>query len=186
MQGLWITCALIAGALLEVLVGRYGVLLPLTAMIAFYFFVMRCWRQALWLSWITGTFVDMSYGRSFPYYLILLPLVLLCARAWKEYQLTHLYVAQVIPGAIIGGMAFFLALLASYMNLADGVSFPFFRYFMLALKCTGLVAFGLPLLVCLLETCSKLLGLRRFTRVGSERLLASVAEADEEGEDALR
>ena len=185
MQGLWMTSALMAGALLEELLGTGGVLLPLTAMVAFYFFVLRCWRHALLLAWVIGTMVDMSFGRSFPYYLVLMPLVLLVARVWKGYQMTHLYVAQILPGIVIGGVTGLFASVTSLLKLEENTPFPFFSFLLLTLKCMGLTAFVLPLLVWLLESCTKVLGLRRFTRVGAEYLLASKAEKDEVDSDAF-
>ena len=185
MQGLWMTSALMTGALLEVLLGSSGVLLPLTAMVAFYFYVLRCWRQALLLSWAIGTMVDMAYGRSFPYYLVLLLLVLLIARVWKGYQMTHLYVAQAVPGIVIGAVTGIFASATSLMTLGEDTPFPVLSFVWLTLKSIGLTAFVLPMLVWLLESCTKVLGLRRFTRVGAEYLLASKAEKDEVDADAF-
>ena len=185
MQGLWMTCALTVGALLEVLLGSYGVLLPLTALVAFYFFVLKCWRQALLLSWIIGTLVDLAYGRSFPYYLLLIPLVLGTARLWREYQMTHLYAAQFIPGLLIGFLTGVFASVVSCLSIADDMPLPWLSCIWLTLKCMGVTAVATPLLVWLLECCSKLLGLRRFTRIGMEALFGSRAEENEEVADAV-
>ena len=167
------------------MLGCAGVFLPLTGMVAFHFLVLRCWRLAFVLSWIFGVFVDLSYCRVFPYYLVVLPLVLFLARFWRGYHLTYVYFVQFVPGMAIGFFSGLAAVIVQCLNYDGIVSLPVMHMIWVICKCMMLSGICMPIVIWLLDKCSGLLGLMRYTRVGGEYLLGARSEIMEDESDVL-
>lgn len=183
MLGVWMTSALLVGAIIELLVGRQGILLPLTAMVCFHFGVMRCFRQALCLGWCAGVALDLAYGRPFPLHLVMIPVIIGLARLWRNYQLTHLLPLQAVPGLFLGLVMGGVPAVVAWFELVKPTGLDALLMLWQAVRCALVSAVGLPLCCWLLDALSDRLGQTRFTKVGAEYLAGARTDVVEVSDD---
>lgn len=169
VQVSWTMCVLSVSAVLELLLGGSGVLLPLVCLAVFHLSVLRHWGLALLLGWLGGMWVDMVYCRPFPVHLLLVPLMVGLGRIWRSCQMTHSLLVQCLPGLACGTATGMLLL------LFRGTAFPYgwagwgYRLRFVAL-CGVWSMVVYPVQCVLLEAVAERLGLRRYSRVGAEYL----------------
>lgn len=145
----------------------------MVSLVCFHFGVMRFYWSALGWSLFFGVCVDLAFGRSFPAHLILLPLVVVLARIWRGYLLTHLSLLQIVPGFLVGFLeSGFLGILL-LRGLVDVSGSDCLLLLLSSLK-VGLIGSCVMIVLCmLLDWMSYMLGLTRYSRVGGEYLAHS-------------
>ena len=179
MQVLLLAFSLSLGLVLELIIGNQGFYVPVVGLVAFHFGVLRCYWQSLLWGCGVGVVLDLACGRSFPWYLVLIPLLVGLARVWRFQQLTHLLSLQAIPGFLSGFLCGTVHAWAALSGL-EGLGWLDIRGVLgRGMTCGLCSALAFPLVCWLAEWGAYRLGIQRYSRVGSEYLSGS------RGDDAL-
>lgn len=110
---------LLAMALLQVGVGNARVFVPLLPMAAFYFAVAYGWRRVSFGALVIAALLDASLGHpGFPAVLTALAAVVL-ADFWHRHGNCRLWIAQAVPGVLVGGWAAVVHLVFEYVLVAS-------------------------------------------------------------------
>lgn len=147
----------------ELCFGQSGVLMPLTALSGFYFTVTQRWDRVVIPFLVACTLLDLSYGRLAPLSTMVVPFILIAGSYWRDHGNTRSFLTQVLPGGLIGVMAFATASLyaACYgMNSGRILDFLPFRVAVQSFVAGGC---ALPVLVAILDTVMRAFGFRRYT-----------------------
>ena len=104
MTLIWTFFALLLCGMLELLLGVSGFYVPLMLLGMFYFGAFRHWRFALLVAMFIGSAVEMSYGRTVPLCLFLMPLLTLLSKFWRWMGGTVGILRQCVPGMFVGLM----------------------------------------------------------------------------------
>ncbi len=165
----WILLCSLMAAGIELVVGGYGLCLPVFAAVAFCLLVAQGARRSLpWLV-LAGAVLDLSYARALPAQAVLLVLLALLAAAWRRHGDCIHPLAQTLPGIAVGGLSgAVLVLLVSLPGLAPGWGTVRQQGWIL-LQGLGGGAVLTPFAMALLDGGARRLGLPLYARARNRR-----------------
>ena len=99
--GAFIFLILFFSVYLEVLLGSAGIIVPLSAISIFYLAVTFGWKNGILLSIITGTVIDMLYGRTIIITPYLMMLTVAAGTFWLHKGDPVSIMPHLIPGATV-------------------------------------------------------------------------------------
>ncbi len=153
----YIFLCLFGAVYFELLAGSYGLMLPITAMLIFYFSVSNGWRVGLFSAVLAGTIIDLTFGRSWFLTPVLLAMTVGFAMIWFRRVEAKSIFLNSIPGAIIAFICICPLLLPDPWFL--GLNFTsLFQASSMLLFSMLFAAILLPFLVILLDIASEKLG----------------------------
>jgi hypothetical protein len=104
MMTLWTVCCAFLALIVELVIGGYGVVLPVFPVTVFYFTVVRGWRRTAVLFLVLGTVMDLACGRTVPVAVLAVPGVQAVAMFWRRHGDCRLRGAQAAPGFAVGAL----------------------------------------------------------------------------------
>ncbi len=99
--GAFIFLILFFSVYLEILAGLTGIIIPLSAISIFYLSVTFGWKSAMLLGIVTGTVIDMLYGRSIIITPYLMMLTVAAGTFWLHKGDPVSIMPHLIPGATV-------------------------------------------------------------------------------------
>lgn len=158
----WIIFTFASGIILELCIGRSGILLPVVSLLGFYFTVTFSWKKSIFPYLFATAFVDMAFGRSMPLTMSAIPFVMLLAYFWRMHGNTQERILQFFPGLMIGVNTALLSLL--YILLHSLATDCPLNVFPLALiiKVIGLSGVAFPFISLLCDFLAHAMGYKRF------------------------
>lgn len=99
----WVLLCSLLAIVVELIVGGYGICLPVFAATAFCLDVAQGWRRTFPALAVCGAILDLSFARGFPAQLVLLPLLGALAEVWRRHGDCPHALAQALPGLAVGG-----------------------------------------------------------------------------------
>ena len=155
----YIFVVLFISVMLEVMAGSSGVIIPLAALVVFYFSMVYGWKVGLFLGFVSGLAVDMLYGRDVPVSALSFAAVSGVTVFWLLKGETKDFYLHIVPGILTASIAVLPVLLfnskeifvSGFANLA----------FLFLLSVTA-GAFCLPFLIIFLDMLSEWLGMELY------------------------
>jgi hypothetical protein len=142
---------------IELFCGSMGIIIPLTALVAFYFSMVFGWRIAVSCAIFSGLAIDLLYGRSFFITAPLLSIGALIALPWiYRPESKSLFLNALLGGAIAG-----IYLIPLSMISAHSLGMSFSSFFQNISNLIFGVAFGIvftPFLIVALDELAEKLG----------------------------
>lgn len=176
----WMTAVLFVSGLLEMILGGFGVSLPLLLLAVFYLGVFRQWPFVLWLGIFLGSMLELCYGRSVLLCWVLYPLAIGFAHAWRWFGQTSGLFRQSFAGGLLGfanGLCLMLLRFREFGTVSGWLTDLF-------LTCIY-GALSLPLMCCVLDWFAGRLALKRYSRLSSGRRDELVYYGDDEEGDEI-
>ena len=99
---IWLVLCLFCASLLELIIGSFGIALPLVVSTTMYFTVVAGWRRTLLPALAVAVVVDVVLARAFPATPATVLAAMLLALFWKRRGDCQHAIGQVIPGALCG------------------------------------------------------------------------------------
>ena len=164
MTLIWTFFALLICGMLELLLGVSGYYVPLLLLGMFYFGAFRHWRFALLAGLFIGCAVEMSYGRTVPLCLLLMPLLTLLSKFWRWMGGTVGMLRQCVPGMFVGLIGGVSGVILK--NRMTGTAEGGWRLALVS-AAAGFVLF--PLMCGLFDMVAGWMALNRYARLSSGR-----------------
>lgn len=110
MVFVWAFICMFGAVVAELVLGGYGLIVPVFAVCSFYFLVLLDWRVSLPLLLVLGSVLDLAFGRRFPCQVVVVSLLVPLALGWRRHGDCIHRLAQVIPGIVVGSVSGSVAL----------------------------------------------------------------------------
>lgn len=147
--------------LMELILGNFGLIIPLSACAVFYFTVSAGTGAGLICATLAGGTIDSILCRPFPLTAILLLMVAGLAALWLNRVDTKSMILHLIPGAVLA-LIYTLPLLSA-ANIGMGVSlYSLIRDFSTFIISVSISSVLLPLVIMLLDSISEKLELELY------------------------
>ena len=164
MTYIWTFFALLLCGMLELILGTSGFYVPLLLLGIFYFGAFRHWRFALLWAMFIGSAVEMSYGRTVPMCLLLMPLLIAASKFWRWMGGTVGMLRQCVPGMFVGLLGGVAGIVLK--NRMTG-SYEGSWWLALVSAAAGFVL--LPIMCGIFDMVAGWMALNRYTRLSSGR-----------------
>ena len=162
---LWLICCSYVAAIIEWLAGGHALVLPVFLVVAFYFTVLRGWRDVWLVLAVLGTVLDLAFGRSVPVTLMVLVPVQMLAGWWRRLGDCRHWEAQMFPGLGLGlmsGVGLLILLRIPGSDWGRGMTLDVIR--VLGETVVG-AALLLPLVCVVLDRGAKAMALPQYRKV---------------------
>jgi hypothetical protein len=147
---------------IQVLIGSYGVIVPLTAISIVYISIVYGWRKGIISAIISGIILDILYGRTTflsPFTLVIISILSI---VWLYKSNVEHIQLQAIPGGI-AALIYTLPIIAiNYYSNEHGL-YLLFTSFMLLIISILFGAFLLPIFVIVLDSINKMLRINLYS-----------------------
>ncbi|MCP4179564.1 MAG: hypothetical protein GY756_17525 [bacterium] len=147
---------------IQVLVGSYGFILPLTALSIIYLTIVYGWRKGIISAIITGIILDILYGRSTFLSPFTLVIISLFAILWLYKSNVENIQLQAIPGGIAAFIYTLPILIVNYSSNERGIYLLFTSFILLVISIL-FGAFLLPICISVLDSINKILRINLYT-----------------------
>jgi len=142
---------------LEVLSGSFGILLPITALIIFYFTVTYCWEYGIFLAGICGIITDSLFARDIFYSPFVFFAVVLFGALWLRRAESKMLLAHLFPGGIIAVITTAPHLITGTFSLGVSVQ-AIMQNISTLIFSVFISAMLFPLIIVILDSFSKYFG----------------------------
>ena len=162
MPYLWMIFCLVCSTVMELSLGRLGLIVPVTSLCGFYFAVAFDGKRTALPLIAALVAVDLGFARPFPIHLLFLPGILFLAHYWRLHGSVRFAWLQSVPGLLLGGQAAvfeYLHAVVRCLGRGGEVSSPHFIFLFSPIFLSFLLT---PILVAMADFLAGLLGIRRY------------------------
>ncbi|HJO93465.1 MAG TPA: hypothetical protein QF753_08700 [Victivallales bacterium] len=148
--------------IIQIIVGTYGIIFPITALSIIYLSVVYGWRKGIISAIISGIIIDILYGRTIfisPFTLIVISIL---AIVWLYKSNVQNMKLQTVPGGVAALIYTLPVLVLNYSLNEQGIYLLFINFLLLTASVL-LGAFLMPIYISVLDSISKVLRINLYT-----------------------
>ena len=163
MHALWLLIVLLFSGIFELLIGNYGINVPLLALAGFYFAVLYPWPLLLPYFCLIGLWLDLCSPINLPAHTLTMLIVIPIGHNWRYFGDFSSKLGRCLPGAAVGALCGIMSMIR--VIDAYGLSLSSIRLLRMPLEQMLLCALVFPVASMLWDGIAYHLGVRRLANV---------------------